>query len=378
MKELRGPHLASIALAMAFLLLPVAAQGQPTEAPPENPGELQQIAIAPFAVLSDQGALVTRREAAHADLARLTRVIPSAIAARLVQAAEYEVLELDEGYRPFEEEPPIEVAAVPEPVARWLRADLADEIITGSVGMLQSSLVVTAQRYGWRDGQPALLGAAVATSARLDDAIKLADAILEDLFPIEADIVSRSIEQLFIVPSTMRLPIGRQSRLQALAIDALGRPLSKVNFIYQSSDSSYLEVDQDGVVTGIAPGQATVTVRAVGRPARTSIATATVNVVPPSFGLRVGTVIGGRDVEFGRSHRVGLRITPTVDLRPRTTPQAQVTKELEFEPNETMLFTIDAIQRTGGGSLERGSASPHPCARAAPRASPCGSPRGPK
>jgi len=225
-------------------------------------------------------------------------------------------------------------------VARWLQAGLADEVITGTVGMLQQSLVVTTQRYGLKDGEPALLGAAAATAARLDEAVKLSDALIESLFPAEADIVVRSIEQLFIVPSTLRLPIGRQAELKAFAIDALGRP------------------------------------------ARTSTATATVNVVPPTFGLRAGTVVSGRDVELGRVYRLGLRITPTVDLRPRAAQQGQVTKELEtaasnplsfltnvfssllsdgmftieleVEPSEALFFTLDAIQRTSGGFFGTG------------------------
>lgn len=345
-------------------------------------GTLSRVALTEFAILNDRGEFATRTEATTADMARLTRLVPAAIAARLVQSEEYDVLALDERYRPFPQEPPADATAVPVPVARWLRAGLADEVITGTIGTLQTSLVVTAQRYGMRDGEPALLGAAAATSARVDEAVRLADTLIEHLFPIEADIVSRSIEQLFIVPSTMRLPLGRQARLEAYAIDALGRPLSKVDFIYQSSDSAYVEVDENGTVRGIAPGQATITVRAVGRPARTSTATATVNVVPPSFGLRAGTVVSGRDVEFGKVYRLGLRITPTVDLRPRATQQGQVTRdleaaasnplsfltnvfssllsdglftiELEIEPNEAMLFTLDAIQRTSGGFFGTG------------------------
>jgi|GEM_PF-450854 len=379
----RALRAALIALFVALLASgPAVVHGQSDETALWQTSAHRRLALTQFAILNDRGEFVTRTEAATADLARLTRIVPAAIGARLVQSAEYDVLELDERYRPFPAEPPADAAAVPSPVVEWLRAGIADEVITGTVGTLQTSLVVTAQRYGMRDGEPALLGAAAATAARVDEAVKLADTLIENLFPVEADIVTRSIEQLFIVPSTMRLPIGRQAQLQAYAIDALGRPLSKVDFIFQSSDSAYLEVDQDGVIRGVAPGQATVTIRAVGRPARTSTATATVNVVPPTFGLRAGTVVSGRDVDFGQVYRLGLRITPTVDMRPRTTQQGQVTRdletaasnplsfltnvfssllsdglftiELEIEPNEAMLFTLDAIQRTSGGFFGTG------------------------
>lgn len=90
----------------------------------------------------------------------------------------------------------------------------------------------------------------------------------------------------------------------------------------------------------------------------------------------------GRDVELGRVYRLGLRITPTVDLRPRAAQQGQVTKELEtaasnplsfltnvfssllsdgmftieleVEPSEALFFTLDAIQRTSGGFFGTG------------------------
>src|SRR5690606_31837627 len=96
-------------------------------------------------------------------------------------------------------------AEVPAPVARWLREGIADEVITGTVGMLQTSVVVTAQRYGLRDGQPALVGAAAVSSARVSDVVPLVDSLVEEVFTAEADIIARPIDQLFIVPSTLRL-----------------------------------------------------------------------------------------------------------------------------------------------------------------------------
>ena len=125
------------------------------------------------------------------------------------------------------------------------------------------------------------------------------------------------------------------------------------------------------------------TVRAVGHPSRiVPTATATVQVIPPTFGIRGGLVAAGEGVQFGKNFRFGLRMTPTVDLRPARGAQRQTpedltsaasnplsyltnlfssllsdglfTIEMDFEPNETMLFTLDAIQRTRGGFFGTG------------------------
>src|SRR5690606_41456964 len=51
---------------------------------------------------------------------------------------------------------------------------------------------------------------------RVTDVMSLVDSLVEDLFSAEAEIIVRPIEQLFIIPSTLRLPMGRQGQLQAL------------------------------------------------------------------------------------------------------------------------------------------------------------------
>ncbi|HLS91258.1 MAG TPA: hypothetical protein VK101_08410 [Limnochordia bacterium] len=366
--------------ALAALGEPGSAQSSPVAGAPA--GRLTRVAIAEFALLDEQGEAVLRPQAPDADLARMTRLVPAAIGARLVQSAEYDVVELGQGVRPFAEPADDGATAVPREVASWLARGVADEIITGAAGMLQTSVVVTAQRYGLRNGEPALIGAAAIAAPRVTDVMSLVDSLVEDLFSAEAEIIVRPIEQLFIIPSTLRLPMGRQGQLQAFAVDAMGRPVSKVEYLFQSSDTALLEVDENGRVTGIAPGQAVVTVRAVGRPTRVGSATATVQVVPPSFGLRAGVVVSGRDITFGRVPRLGLRLTPTVDVRPRPAQQRQSADELEraasnplsyltnlfssllsdglftieidIEPNEAMLFTLDAIQRTRGGFFGTG------------------------
>ena len=188
----------------------------------EPKGPLPRRCAAEFVILDDQGEFAPRREAANADLARLVRLVPAGIVARLIESAEYDAFELGPQYVAFSAMQTGHAAEVPAPVARWLREGIADEVITGTVGMLQTSVVVTAQRYGLRDGQPALVGAAAVSSARVSDVVPLVDSLVEEVFTAEADIIARPIDQLFIVPSTLRLPMGRQGQLQVFAVDVLG------------------------------------------------------------------------------------------------------------------------------------------------------------
>lgn len=379
---------AVLAWVFAALFAILSGTGVPARAAAGDPSaaarkDVPKVALADFVILNDAGEFVPRTDATNPDLARLARVVPQGLAARLIQSEDYDVFELGPTRPAFTGHLDDDVHIVPPSVARWLEEGIADEVITGTAGMLQTSVVMSAQRYGWRDGSPALLGAATATAPRISDALPLADALIEDLYPGDAEIITKPIDQMFIVPSTIRIPIGRQRQLQAFAVDALGRPLTKVQFLYQSSDVSQVQVDETGVITAISPGQANVTVRAMGHPSRiVPTATATVQVVPPSFGIRAGLVPAGEGVQLGKNYRFGLRLTPTVDLRPRGGAQRQTpedlttaatnpltyltnlfssllsdglfTIEMDFEPNETMLFTLDAIQRTRGGFFGTG------------------------
>jgi len=120
-----------------FLLVTLAALGEPGSAqsspvdgaPADRP---TRVAIAEFALLDEKGEAVLRSQAPDADLARMTRLVPAAIGARLVQSAEYDVVELGQGLRPFAEPGGDEATAVPREVASWLARGVADEIITGA------------------------------------------------------------------------------------------------------------------------------------------------------------------------------------------------------------------------------------------------------
>ncbi len=367
------------ALAWMVLLIGTTAPLGFAQTSEEPPPSRTRVAVMEFAVLTDDGHLVSAEAAPAPDLARLARLMPSGITARLVQSGQFDVLELVPWPAPFTIGPD----RVPEEVRALITSGQADQVITGTVSTLQSSVVVTAQRYAMRDGRVALVGAAAAPAARVTEAIALADALVAQLFPPEAGVLEVAIEQVFVVPETLRLAIGESRTLEAFAVDAFGRPVGQVQFIYQADNPARIAVDETGRVTGLTPGQATVTVRAVGRPTKgTPTARTTVTVVPPSFGIRAGALVGGTDVHALEQFRLGLRLTPTLSAPPPLRPTRQVTQditsaandplsflsnvfasffgeglvtfELDFEPGHALLFTLDAVQRTQNGYLGTG------------------------
>ena len=207
-------------------------------------------------------------------------------------------------------------ASAYERAAALFEVGVADEVITGSITLLQNTAVVGVQRFANADGTPVLVGSSLANTSRVADAPTLIDKLLSELFPPEVQVIERSIEQVFTVPSQLRMNLGSSYQITAYALDSMGRPIPDPEFLYFASDESKIEVTEDGVIRALQPGTATVTVRAIGRTARSgSPATMTVTVIPPALGVRAGTIITNRQGIDGRPMRLGLRLTPAFEQR---------------------------------------------------------------
>ncbi len=144
-------------------------------------------------------------------------------------------------------------------------------------------------------------------------------------------------------------------------------------------------MDEKGVVTGLQPGTSTVSVRAISRTSRSgSPATTNVTVVPPTFGIRVGTVFTQREKLARFPVRLGgLRMTPMVEQsKSKTaapaptavpiTPEATnplsliasyfgsmltnglVTIDFDFDPTRELLVAFSGVQRSSGGYISTG------------------------
>ena len=132
----------------------------------------------------------------------------------------------------------------------------------------QNTAVVGVQRFQLAGAEPVLVGSALASAARIQDAPNLVDSLLTDLFPPQVQVIERAVEQVFVVPGQVRLNLGQSKELTVYALDSLGRPVSSPEFLFLSSDESKVAVDERGVVTGLQPGTATITVRAITKGTR--------------------------------------------------------------------------------------------------------------
>lgn len=351
----------SVLLAGAMLFVQ-QVYGEPVRAHGGAPAE--RIAILTFWAFDQQGNVIPR--ASEADLAKLTGLMPRAIAARLVQSGTYDVLDnpLLEAYNQLPANGPREL----DGVQQLLSTGDADQVIIGTVAQVQQAVVTSARRYVRGPDGPELQGAAVVRSNNAGEAINSVEMLLTQMFPPDSDVVPRPITRIVAVPNVLRIPVGGSARVQAYAIDDLGRTLPTVTLVFQTNNEATVLVDEDGRVTGVRPGQAQVNIQPLGRPLAASAQPprVEVSVTGPSLGLRAGTgMVPGDEI----TPRIGLRLTPAHEIRTSTTPQQlpqagsnpvavltsffgalignqMLTIDLDVAPRQDISMVLNAVQRT--------------------------------
>lgn len=327
-------------------------------------GGVPRVAVLSFWAYDAQGNLVPR--ASETDLARVSAVLPRAIAARLVQSNAFEVADasLLEAYGALPDAAGHELARV----AALLERGDVDEVLTGSVAQIQQSVVVSVQRYVRGAGGPELAGAAVVRATNAAETVNSVDDLLAQVFPPEYDVVPRPIARIVVVPNVLRLPVGASAPIQACAVDDLGRTIPAVTLVFDTSDETRVLVDDHGTVTAVSPGQAQITLQPLGRRLANNVVLpkVTVTVVGPNLGLRAGW---GLSAGQQGSPRVGLRLTPAHEIRTAATTQTlptaganpvnvltsffssllgnqMLTVELDVAPHRDISMTLSAMQRT--------------------------------
>lgn len=342
----------------------------------------KRIVVLDFLAIDEHGNYIDPLGIKQAELINLSRVMAQSIVARLVQYGKFDV----ENSISLKDE--LQNLAFTYQTSAWERAasvlenDLADQVIIGSITLLQNTAVVGVQRFTLQEGKTNLTGSAVGSAPRISEAPAQVDNILQQLFPKDIQVVERSIEQVFAVPSQVRLNLGASHEITTYALDSLGRPIAEPQFLFFSSDESKVEVNEDGVVTGLQPGVATVTVRAVSQAKSSSPATMNVIVVPPAFGVRIGTLVTRPSTVDGYPLRLGIRLTPTIDQRgtqekaPAAATQTVsdssnplsvlssyfgslltnglMTIDLDFDPTKELLVAFSGVQRSASGYIGTG------------------------
>ncbi len=342
----------------------------------------ERVVVLDFLTIDETGDFVDALGSKQPDLVNLSRVMSQGIVARLVQFGRYDV------ENSISLKSKIDALGFNEKTSAWERAqsilesELADQVITGSITLLQNTAVLGVQRFAFVNGQPALVGSSMSVAPKISDAPTTVDNLLGNLYPQDVQVVERSIEQVFAVPSQVRVNLGATHEITVYALDSLGRPITEPEFLYFSSDESKVEVNEFGVVTGLQPGTSTITVRAISQSAKSGTpATMSVTVVPPAFGVRVGTLVTGRANVEGRPIRLGIRLTPTMDQRgtqqktattPPATPDTSnplsilssyfgslltnglMTIDLDFDPTRELLVAFSGVQRSAGAYIGTG------------------------
>ena len=344
----------------------------------------ERVIVLDFLALDEEGKYIDTLSHAGADLTNLSRVMSQGIAARLVQYGGFDVqdsisLDADLGGLGFASD-----TSAWERAEALLRAELADQVITGSITMLQNTAVIGVQRFSMTNGHSQLVGSAMSSAPRVSDAPALVDKLVNELFPADVQVIERNIEQVFAVPGQLRLNLGQSKQISVYALDSLGRPVANPEFLYFSADESKVSVDENGIVTGLQPGVSTITVRAISRTTRSGTPTTmNVTVLPPTFGVRVGSLLTRRGDIEGFPVRLGLRLTPTIDQKgaqtqvapTAITPPTQesssplnlissffgsmltnglMTIDLDFDPSRELLVSFSGVQRSSGGYLGTG------------------------
>ncbi len=351
----------------------------------DNP-KSERVIVLDFLALDAEGNYIDTRSLELADLTSLSRIMSQGIAARLVQYGEYDVQDS------ISLRNNIDNLGFAHDTSAWERAQvlleqgLADQVISGSLTMLQNTAVVGVQRFTMENGHSQLVGSAMSSAPRVSDAPNLIDNLVMDLFPANVQVIERGIEQVFAVPGQVRLNLGQSQQITVYALDSLGRPVANPQFLFFSADESKVSVDENGVVTGLQPGTSTITVRAISRTTRSgSPATMNVTVLPPTFGVRVGSLVTRRSDTEGFPVRLGLRLTPTIDQKGNQSTSPAVTQpldaikaessnpltlissffgsmltnglmtiDLDFDPTRELLVSFSGVQRSSGGYLGTG------------------------
>ena len=127
------------------------------------------------------------------------------------------------------------------------------------------------------------------TRLRLEDmtafpAVMLAVVALstcEDLGTLLGDDDPNAVAEVEITSTSTSLAIGETTQLEATARDAEGNTLSGVSISWSSSDAAVAAVDETGLLTGVAAGEAAITATAGGESGTLSVAVTSTSPPPP-------------------------------------------------------------------------------------------------
>ena len=151
------------ALLLSVVLVIALVGGAATTA---TASKLPTTVVLDFLAINDQGEYIEPTLLQQADLINLSRVMAQGIAARLVQFGEFDVVDNTTLLSRVERLPYERDASAYERAAALFQAGIAEEVITGSITLLQNTAVVGVQRFQNAAGVPALVGSSMANTSQ--------------------------------------------------------------------------------------------------------------------------------------------------------------------------------------------------------------------
>lgn len=187
------------------------------------------------------------------------------------------------------------------------------------------------------------------TSDGLATAIAEGEAEVEGVFETRTERLAERltlrveavVAEVVISPSAVELDPGETVELEAQTLDRLGNPLEGRTVEWSSSDPAIVGVDDEGVITGLRPGEADVVASFESLTGTTGV---TVRLAPPTIETLPATDVGSTDARLNA--RVDPRGVPAeIAFRWGTDPDlddAQVTEPIEVGA-ETEAVEVDAL-----------------------------------
>jgi trimeric autotransporter adhesin len=248
------------------------------------------------------------------------------------------------------------VTVLPKSVARVVVTPAQAEIVVGQVLSLaatardRSDAVLADRSVSWSsadtavarvDGKGTVVGVRPGTTA--------ITASAEGQSASSSVVVTRApIATLAVAPTSIQLNPGGTRQLAATARDAGGSLLTGRTIAWSSSATEVARVDANGLVTAVAPGQATITATSEGRSASSAVTivpvpVAAVEVTPSSADLAVGDTrqltatprgadgqaLSGRTVTWSSSAPAVAQVNATGLVTARVAGQATITASSE-------------------------------------------------
>lgn len=203
----------------------------------------------------------------------------------------------------------ITVSAVP--VARIEVSPSSVDIVVGQTTQLtaeprdSAGEVLSGRVVSWSTSSAQV---ATVTSSGLVTAVSVGTATISAtsdgrVARVTVNVSPRPVGAVVVSPGQVSINVGRTTQLTASPTDGQGNPLSGRPVSFSSSNTAVATVSSGGLVTGIAPGSATITATSEGKSGTASVTVtpepvASVSVTPATSSIIVGTTVQLSAVAF--------------------------------------------------------------------------------